>query len=151
MGAGGEVQVEESDCTQVPLTTGALRMRLVLPVEWRTWSPEKLEAVLAHELAHAQRRDPLISLIAAINKCIFWFHPLSWWLERRLALLAEHAADDSALAGSRDSQSYARMVLEFASSLQQRRRLIWHDAAANRAAMAGPLVARRSRDDPRSA
>lgn len=145
MAAGGEVQLEESDRTRVPLTTGILRTRLVLPLEWRTWSGEKLEAVLAHELAHARRRDPLISLIAAINKCIFWFHPLSWWLERRLALLAEHAADDSALAASRDPQSYARMVLEFASTLQQRRRLIWHDAAANRAAMAGPLVARRIR------
>ncbi len=143
--AGGEIQLEESLRTSVPLTTGISRMRVILPMEWRTWAPEKLEAVLAHELAHARRRDPLISLIAAINKCIFWFHPLSWWLERRLALLAEHAADDSALAASRDSQSYARIVLEFASSVQQGRRLIWHNTTANRAAMAGPLVTRRIR------
>ncbi|HEV3041819.1 MAG TPA: M56 family metallopeptidase [Candidatus Angelobacter sp.] len=142
---GGEVQLEESHRVRVPLTIGLQRMRVIFPAEWRAWPPEKLEAVLAHELAHARRRDPLISVIAAVNKCVFWFHPLAWWLERRLASLAEHAADDSALASSQDAQSYARTLLEIASSLQQNRRLIWRSLGANEAAMSGPLITQRIR------
>ena len=41
----------------------------------RRWSPEKVLAILAHELAHIQRRDPLVSVVAHLN-CLFWFHPL---------------------------------------------------------------------------
>ena len=146
MAAGGEVQLEDSSRLRVPVTTGAWRMRVILPVDWRAWPGEKLQAVLAHELAHARRRDPLIALLAAINKCVFWFHPLAWWLERRLAVLAEHAADDAAIAVSPDPQSYARVVLEVASSLQQQsRRLIWDDVAVNRTALTGPLIALRIR------
>ena len=97
--------------------------------------------MLAHELAHARRRDPLIALIVAVNKCLFWFHPLAWWLERRLPVLAEHAADDAALAVSFDTQAYARLLLDAAARLDSAgNRLIWHSAA-----MSGPVVAQRVR------
>ena len=60
----------------------------------------------------------MIALAAAINKCVFWFHPLAWWLERRLAVLAEYVADDAGLEASINSQIYARTVLEIASGLE---------------------------------
>src|ERR1035437_10134230 len=100
---------------RVPVTIGLKRMRVLLPSDWREWPAEKMRVVLAHELAHAWRHDPAISLVAALNKCIFWFHPLAWWLERRLAVLAEHAADDAGLAVSSDAGSYARVLLGVAS------------------------------------
>jgi hypothetical protein len=116
-------------------------MRVILPADWRTWPREKLTAVLAHELAHARRRDPFIALVAAVNKCLFWFHPLAWWLEHRLPVLAEHAADDAALAVSFDAQAYARLLLESVARLGDGgNRLIWHSAA-----MSGPVVAERIR------
>jgi beta-lactamase regulating signal transducer with metallopeptidase domain len=93
-------------------------MRILLPGEWREWPAEKLRVVLAHESAHARRHDPAIGLVAAVNKCIFWFHPLAWWLERRLAVLAEHAADDAGLAASPDAGSYARVLLQVASRME---------------------------------
>ena len=139
--AGVDVLVEESDHVRVPVTIGLQRMRVLLPVEWREWPAEKLNLVLAHESAHARRCDPAISLLAAVNKCIFWFHPLAWWLERRLAVLAEHAADDAALAVSADAGSYARVLLEVASRMEgQSTRLIWNASAMN-----GQLVAQRIR------
>jgi beta-lactamase regulating signal transducer with metallopeptidase domain len=115
--ANVDIDLEESDSVRVPLTTGSKLMRVILPAEWRTWPREKVTAVLAHELAHARRRDPLIALIAALNKCLFWFHPLAWWLEHRLPILAEHAADDAALAVSFDAQAYARLLLDIAARL----------------------------------
>jgi beta-lactamase regulating signal transducer with metallopeptidase domain len=136
-----DLNLEESDSVRVPLTTGSKLMRVIFPADWREWPAEKRKAVLAHELAHARRRDSLIALVVVVNKCLFWFHPLAWWLERRLPVLAEHAADDAALAVSPDSQAYARLLLENAARLDYAgNRLIWHSAA-----MSGPVVAERIR------
>ncbi len=136
-----DLNLEESDYVRVPLTTGSTLMRVIFPSDWREWPQAKRKAVLAHELAHARRRDPLIALVVAVNKCLFWFHPLAWWLERRLPVLAEHAADDAALAVSFDAQAYARLLLDAAAQLDSAgNRLIW-----NSAAMSGPVVAQRIR------
>jgi TonB family protein len=138
--ANVDLSLEESDSVRVPLTTGSDLMRVILPPDWRAWPAEKRTAVLAHELAHARRRDPLIALVVAVNKCLFWFHPLAWWLERRLPVLAEHAADDAALAVSFDAPAYARLLLDSAARLQNGgSRLIWHSA------MTGPVVGDRIR------
>jgi TonB family protein len=139
--ANVDLHLEESDDVRVPLATGSKLVRVIFPADWREWPREKLTAVLAHELAHARRRDPLIALVVAVNKCLFWFHPLAWWLERRLPVLAEHAADDAALAVSFDTKAYARLLLESAARLDNGcHRLIWHSAA-----MGGPVVAERIR------
>jgi uncharacterized protein (TIGR03435 family) len=104
----------ESPLVAVPLTVGWLRPRILLPLEWRAWNREKLNAVLAHEGAHARRRDGLISALAAVNRCIFWFHPLAWMLERKLALLAEQACDEACVAALGDRERYAHLLLEMA-------------------------------------
>ncbi len=94
----GEAGFLESELIAVPLTVGWLRPKILLPMEWREWDREKWDAVLTHEGAHVRRRDGLVSALAGINRCIFWFHPLAWMLERRLRLLAELACDESSVA-----------------------------------------------------
>lgn len=143
-----EVEIQESERVRVPVTHGLKTMRVILPKGWRAWPEQKMTVVLTHELTHARRRDPLLALMAAVNKCIFWFHPLAWWLERQLAVLAEQAADDAAVAVARDAESYARMVLEVAARMkEQNGRLVWHGTALD-----GSLVAQRIRRvmDPRT-
>ncbi len=135
------VTLEESARVRVPLTTGWRRKRVILPSDWRGWPQASLKSVLAHELAHVGRGDPLVALAAAVNKCLFWFHPLAWWLERRLAVLAEHAADDAALLASPDAATYAKLLLDAAERMQASgSRLVW-----NAAAMSGPVIAHRIR------
>lgn len=104
----------ESELISVPLTVGWMCPRILLPLEWREWNREKLDAVLAHEGAHASRHDGLVALLAEVNRCIFWFHPLAWILERRLAMLAEKACDESTVAVLGDRERYARLLLEMA-------------------------------------
>ena len=101
----------------VPLTVGFFRPVILLPAEWRTWSGEKLQAVLAHELAHVRRGDWLVTLLAELNRAIYWFHPIAWFLKRRLAALAEQSCDDAVLEAHTDRAEYARYLLEVASSL----------------------------------
>ncbi len=89
-------ELAESPAVAVPVTLGARRPIILLPLTWRAWREEKLQAVLAHELSHVVRRDGLTRALAAIHRAVFWFSPLAWWLERHLAALAEQASDDAA-------------------------------------------------------
>ena len=104
----------ESGLIAVPLTVGWLRPKILLPLEWREWDREKLDAVLVHEAAHVRRRDGLVAALAGINRCLFWFHPLAWMLERRLRLLAELACDEACVATLGDREQYARLLLDMA-------------------------------------
>ena len=104
----------ESEIVAVPLTVGWLRPKILLPLEWRKWDRDKLDAVLAHEGAHVQRRDNLVAALAGMNRCVFWFHPLAWMLERKLALLAEQACDEASVAELGDRERYAGLLLEMA-------------------------------------
>lgn len=106
--------VYESERISVPMTVGWLHPSVLLPLEWRKWGREKLDAVLAHEGAHVHRRDGLVASLAGVNRCVFWFHPLAWMLKRKLALLAEKACDESAVLTLGDSRRYAHLLLEMA-------------------------------------
>ena len=97
----------------VPGSAGCFRARILLPRAWRDWDAVKLRAVLAHERAHIRRRDWLIRVASHVNVCIFWFHPLAWWMERELARLAEEACDDVALS-EMDGEQYAATLVDIA-------------------------------------
>jgi hypothetical protein len=109
---------------RTPATLGCLRSRILLPGEWSDWSDSKREAALAHELAHVERRDGLFATLAALNQCLYWFHPLAWLLPRRLAWFSEQACDDRAIALTGAPIPYARHLLEFAGAMVGQRRLV---------------------------
>jgi Mg-chelatase subunit ChlD len=98
----------------VPGSVGCFRARIVLPRAWRDWDAVKLRAVLAHERAHVRRGDWLIRVASRINVCIFWFHPLAWWMARELARLAEEACDDAAVSEMEDREQYAAALVDIA-------------------------------------
>ncbi len=102
-----------------PVTIGWLRPALLLPESSNTWSAEKLDAVLIHEHEHVRRRDPLVQWLALLNRCIFWFHPLAWWLERKLAALAEESCDAAVLARGLAPLDYAVYLIEMARSVSE--------------------------------
>jgi beta-lactamase regulating signal transducer with metallopeptidase domain len=102
----------------VPMTFGWKNPVILLPADWPQWPTEKLDLVLAHELSHIRNRDYLIRMVSALNKSLYWFHPLSWWLDKRLAELGEHVSDDAALAACPSRQQrYVEVLTEFADVL----------------------------------
>jgi beta-lactamase regulating signal transducer with metallopeptidase domain len=108
-----------SDACAAPVTIGWFLPAIILPQGWRDWTRPQLKAVLAHERAHLRRRDPLVQWLALLNRAVFWFHPLAWWLERRLAELAEEACDDAVLRDGHDPVEYAEYLLEMERSVKQ--------------------------------
>jgi beta-lactamase regulating signal transducer with metallopeptidase domain len=107
-----------SECA-CPITVGWLRPVVILPKNWQEWPPQQLDAVLTHEREHVRRRDPLIQRLALVNRALFWFHPLSWWLERKLSVLAEEACDAAVLAHGHAPQDYSEYLLDIARSVSR--------------------------------
>jgi hypothetical protein len=101
-----------------PVTIGWFRARVILPEEWQDWQAPKLDAALAHEEAHIRRGDPLIQGLAILNRCVFWFHPLAWWLERKLSDLAEEACDEAAVRRGHAPEDYAQYLIDMARAAQ---------------------------------
>ncbi len=107
--------LRESAIVAVPVTLGLIDPVLLLPAAWRTWDAATRRAVLLHEQAHVDRKDWGVQMLSLLNRCVFWFHPLAWWLHRELTSLAEHASDDAALAAIDNRERYARTLLAFLS------------------------------------
>ena len=133
----------ESAALTVPIATGWRRPSVILPDCWREWDDAKIRLVLAHELSHVRRGDYGTLLLASVYRAIFWFNPMSWWLDRQLRELAEQASDDSALLGAADRTQYADVLLGFFESLQGRRgRIRWEGVAMARGSRAGRRIDR---------
>jgi beta-lactamase regulating signal transducer with metallopeptidase domain len=97
-----------------PVTVGVLSPAVILPPDWVSWDHAELSAVLAHEEEHVRRRDPLVMALALLNRAIFWFHPLAWWLPRELSRLSEQACDAAVVSRGHDGDVYASCLLRFA-------------------------------------
>jgi beta-lactamase regulating signal transducer with metallopeptidase domain len=122
--------VAESELISVPLTLGVLRSTILLPAGWQEWDDSKLDSVLAHELSHVARRDALTQHLSLLHRAIFWFSPLAWWLDRRLADLAEQASDEVALSCGADRKDYAKTLLEFFEALHAAPGRVWWQGVA---------------------
>jgi bla regulator protein blaR1 len=111
-------RLAESEIVLVPITLGVRQPAILLPATWRDWDDSEVDAVMVHEVSHVVRRDALTQRLSLLHRAFFWFSPLSWWLDRRLAELAEEASDEAALSHGTDRARYAETLLNFFSQLE---------------------------------
>ena len=123
-----------------PAVHGILRPRVLLPAGVSDLlTPAELDAVLRHERAHITRLDTLTAAFHRTVACLFWFHPLVWWIERRLVEERERACDEQVVASGVSREAYASALLKISrystgalepgmarSNLQQRLEEIMH-------------------------
>lgn len=105
------------------------------------WAVEKLpspalDAVLAHELAHVRRHDPLVLLGVTLLQGLLFWQPLNRLAHRRLAALAELNADAVAAQLTGKPRALAQALAECATQLK-------HLSSTSPALMAGVAMATR--------
>ena len=103
---------------QGPAVIGWLHPNLVLPLRFaERFSPRETEFILAHELAHLQRKDSLFITWALALKCVYWFNPLIYLAYRLFRLDQELACDQWVLASvpQRERKSYGLTILKTVS------------------------------------
>jgi hypothetical protein len=69
--------------------------------------------VLIHELAHLRRRDHWVGWLQVLATCLWWWHPLFWYVRRQLRANAELACDAWVLWALPDGRrAYAEALIE---------------------------------------
>ena len=87
---------------------GPFRSKILFPEGlFSALDQSEADSVLLHELVHVKRHDNLLRLCQAGVVAIFWFHPLVWWLNRRLRWESERACDEEVLRLTGANRIYA--------------------------------------------
>lgn len=113
------------DRITVPTLIGVLKPTILLPLSISTGlSPDQVESVLAHELAHLRRYDHLVNLLQRVVESFLFFHPAVWWVSRRIRDEREHCCDDLVISCGAQPLDYAQSLLrvaELSREAQQQR------------------------------
>lgn len=112
LGVRARFRLLESARVGDPAVVGWLRPAILVPAAALCrLSPEQMEAVLAHELAHLVRRDALMNLLASLAEVALFYHPAAWWLLARIRRERENCCDDLAVAACGSARLYAEALL----------------------------------------
>ena len=96
----------------VDLGPGGYRLMLPIPL-FIQLSLEEQRSLIAHELAHVQRRDPLLRWLEVAATTIYWWYPVLWIARTQLRRQEELACDAIAVGRSgADPTPYAQAFLK---------------------------------------
>ena len=96
------------DAIASPASVGWWRPVVLLPTALLARMPvELVEALLAHELAHIRRHDYLVNLLQGAVEALLFYHPVTWWLSRRIRIEREQVADQFAVEATGDPRRLA--------------------------------------------
>ncbi len=102
----------ESVDVHSPVTIGHLKPLILFPIGIiNQLSPQEVEAILTHELAHIVRRDYLSNLIQSFIETLFYYHPVTWWISRMVRSERENRADDLAVSWCGDQLGYVKALM----------------------------------------
>ena len=99
------------------LTWGVFQPRIIVPADAASWTDDRIDVVLAHELAHIVRRDWALQILAEIVRAVYWFNPLVWITCRRLRDESEQACDDAVLRRGLSPVEYSTHLLAIARQM----------------------------------
>jgi len=116
LGIPEAVRLLRSNLAETPIVLGWLKPIILVPTGlFLQIDPRELEMILAHELIHVRRYDPLVNLLQSGAEVLFFHHPLIWWMSTQIRKEREFAADARVLeifSNSRVSYANALANLE---------------------------------------
>jgi beta-lactamase regulating signal transducer with metallopeptidase domain len=113
LGVARRIALYDSTVARVPTVIGWLRPVILLPVSALAGlTPQMMEAILAHELAHIRRHDYLVNMLQTAIETLLFYHPAVWWVGKKIRQERENCCDDLAVAACGDPLTYARALTE---------------------------------------
>jgi len=106
------VKILRSALVQTPIAIGIFKPVIIVPASlFLQISPRELETIIAHELVHIRRYDPLVNIAQCVIEALFFYHPAVWWISAQVRREREFAADADVLEIFEDSHvTYARAL-----------------------------------------
>jgi beta-lactamase regulating signal transducer with metallopeptidase domain/peptidoglycan/xylan/chitin deacetylase (PgdA/CDA1 family) len=112
LGVRQPVRFLTSNLVETPIVAGWLKPVILVPAGlFLQIRPRELEIIIAHELIHIRRYDPLVNLAQSATEILFFYHPCIWWLSAHIRKEREFAADARVLEIFNDSHlTYANAL-----------------------------------------
>ena len=105
-----------------PILVGIVRPLILLPTAALAgWTPEQLDMVLLHELAHVRRWDNLVNLAQRIVESVLFYHPAVWLLSRQVRRDREECCDATVVARILEPTHYAELLITIAATSRRSR------------------------------
>ncbi|HWD38446.1 MAG TPA: M56 family metallopeptidase [Fimbriimonas sp.] len=112
LGLNRPLSVLVSEAVDSPSVVGFAKAVVLLPAGViLRMSPQSVEALLAHEIAHIRRHDYFVNLMQSIVEALLFFHPAVWWISSVVRKEREHCCDDLAVYLTGDRAGYARALV----------------------------------------
>lgn len=100
--------------SQLPAACGYFRPAIIAPAQLCSeLNEEEIRHLLLHELAHLNRYDDWGLLVHRTIQVILWWHPVVWYVSRRLDAEREIVCDEIVVSGG-DRRRYARTLVRVA-------------------------------------
>ena len=114
------VRLLASFAVATPTLIGWLKPTILLPASLLSgFSPEQIELILAHELAHVRRYDYIANLVQVIVETLLFYHPVVHWICADVRQQREQCCDDLVLGvGGGERLAYARTLADLEEWMQ---------------------------------
>ena len=116
IGIQQSIELRLSDTMLSPAVCGLFRPVVLIPnVLLERLSPEKLKAVLMHELAHVKRADVWVNVLQTICQIVYFYNPFIWIANTVIRRAREQAVDEVVLVTLKSkTQQYSNTLLDIA-------------------------------------
>ena len=106
------IELVESALVRSPVVVGHLKPVILFPIGViNRLSPQDVEAILAHELAHIARHDYIFNILQSLVEALFYYHPAVWWLSAQVRTERESACDEIAIDLINSKMNYAKALI----------------------------------------
>ena len=112
---GDDVDWLMSDLVDSPLLTGLIHPVIALPAD--VLDHPHLEIMIEHEMMHYRRKDLIIKFLMMLARCLHWFNPVVYLMEKQCAKDLEMACDEAVVKNADENQRqiYAQTLLDMVS------------------------------------
>ena len=105
-----------SSKTDVPMAIGWLKPVVLIPFSMISGlTPQQLDMLLLHELAHIRRHDYLVNFLQTLVEITLFFHPGVRWVSKQMRNEREYCSDDIAVQHCGSPLAYAHTLADTAS------------------------------------
>jgi len=110
------IELRLSNNISGPAVCGLIKPVILMPAALDgKLPPEKLRAVLIHELAHLKRGDLWINLIQTVLQIIYFYNPFVWLVNAVVHNTREQAVDEMVLVAlGNEARSYSNTLIDIA-------------------------------------
>lgn len=122
VGLSRNVALLLSKKTDVPMAIGWLKPVVLIPFSMLSGlTPQQLDMLLLHELAHIRRHDYLVNFLQTLVEILLFFHPAVSWVSKQMRNEREYCSDDIAVQHCGSSLAYAHTLADTASLCEKHR------------------------------